>query len=326
MDNAPHPYQITSSILDSLTSIAERVGELEGMNLLKPSPKLRRKNRIRTVQSSLSIEGNELSLDQVTALLDEKRVMGPQRDILEVKNALQVYRILSDYDPFSLDSLCDAHRMLMQELVLEPGSFRRQAIGMIREKDMFHQAPHWKKVEPLMKGLFSYLKESSDHLLLKSCRFHYQLEFIHPFLDGNGRMGRLWQTRILMVYHPVFEYLPVEHLIIERQKEYYNVLVKSDGAGDCTIFIDFMLAQLNEALTMLMEETRSVTINTAGRLEQFKNRFSQKTFSRKDYQNIFKAISTSTASRDLSYGVNTGMLERIGDKRTAVYRFTKQGT
>lgn len=321
MNYVPSPYQITSRILDALTSVAEQVGKMEGMNLLKPSPKLRRKNRIRTVKSSLSIEGNTLSMDQVTALLDEKRVIGPQRDILEVTNALQVYRTLSNYDPFSVESLLHAHKTLMQRLVPDPGAFRRKAIGMIREKDIFHQAPHWKKVEPLVKGLFSYLNESSDHLLIKSCRFHYQLEFIHPFPDGNGRIGRLWQTRILMEYHPVFEYLPVEDLIVEHQVEYYRALVESDNAGDCTAFIDFMLAQIKEALKMLLEETRSVTINTSNRLQQFKSRFPQKMFSRKDYQNIFKSISTSTASRDLSYGVKSGLLERIGDKRTAVYRF-----
>ena len=323
MNYAPTPYQVTPRILNILTSIAEHVGRLEGMNLLKPSPKLRRKNRIQTVQSSLSIEGNTLSLDQVTALLDKKRVIGPQRDILEVQNAFIVYGGLSNYSPLSLDALLEAHGVLMQGLVAKPGAFRRKAIGMIRENDIFHQAPHWKKVGLLMNGLFSYLNESSDHLLIKSCRFHYQLEFIHPFPDGNGRMGRLWQTRILMSYHPVFEFLPVEHLIIEHQSEYYKVLAESDSAGDCTAFIEFMLVQIDEALKLLMAETRSVTITPASRLEQFKERFPQETFSRKDYQNIFKSISTATASRDLSFGCENGLLKRIGDKRTAVYRFLK---
>ncbi len=323
MKYEPSPYQITPGILNALTSIAEHVGKLEGMNLLKPSPKLRRKNRIRTVQSSLSIEGNTLSLDQVTALLDEKRVIGPRGDILEVKNAFKAYDNLSGHDPFSLDALLEAHRTLMQGLIPEPGALRRKAIGVIRDKDIFHRAPHWKKVVPLMNGLLAYLNESHDHLLIKSCRFHYQLEYIHPFQDGNGRMGRLWQTRILMDYHPVFEYLPVEHLIIERQDEYYKALAESDSAGDCTAFIDFMLVQIDEALKILMAETRAVTITTVDRLKQFRKRFSEETFSRKDYQNVFKSISTATASRDLRYGFENGFLERIGDKRTAVYRFLK---
>lgn len=323
MNYDPSPFQVTPGIVDMLTSVAGHVGKLEGMNLLKPSPKLRRKNRIRTVQSSLFIEGNTLSLDQVTALLDEKRVIGPQRDILEVKNAFSAYDDLSAYDPFSMNALLEAHRTLMKGLLPETGIFRKQAIGMIRGNDIFHQAPHWKKVEPLMKALFGYLNKGSDHLLIKSCRFHYQLEYIHPFLDGNGRMGRLWQTRILMMYHPVFEYLPIEQLIIEHQSEYYKALAKSDSAGDCTAFIDFMLAQINEALKLLLAETRSVTVSTDDRLAQFKKRFPQKTFSRKDYQNIFKSISTATASRDLSYGFKTGLLERIGNKRTAIYRFLK---
>lgn len=323
MNYKPFPYQILPGILDKLTSVAEHVGKLEGMNLLKPLPKLRRKNRIRTVQSSLSIEGNTLSLDQVTALLDEKRIIGPEKDILEVKTAFSAYAGISNYDPFSLDAFLESHRTLMQGLVAEPGAFRKKAIGVIRDKNIFHQAPHWEKVVPLMNGLFGYLNESSDHLLIKSCRFHYQLEYIHPFPDGNGRMGRLWQTRILMEYHPVFEYLPVEHLIIEHQSEYYEALAKSDRAGDCTAFIEFMLVQIDSALKIMMEETRSVTVTPADRLEQFKKRFPGKKFSRKDYQNIFKSISTATASRDLSYGFENGLLERIGDKRTAVYRFLK---
>lgn len=320
MDYTPAPYEITPEILNALASVAEQVGKLEGMNLLRPAPALRRKNRIRTVHSSLSIEGNTLSLDQVTALLNEKRVIGPQKEILEVKNAFSAYGSLSNYDPFSLDALLKAHRTLMKGLVPKPGGFRRQAVGMILGNDIFHEAPHWKQVVPSMNGLFAYLNESSDHLLIKSCRFHYQLEYIHPFEDGNGRMGRLWQTRLLMAHHPVFEYLPVEHLVVEHQGDYYKALAGSDSAGDCTPFIDFMLVQIDSALKILMAETRSVTVTPADRLAQFKNRLHQKTFSRRDYQNVFKSISSATASRDLSHGVETGLLERIGDKRTAVYR------
>jgi Fic family protein len=323
MNSEPFPYQATSDILNRLASLAEHVGKLEGMNLLKPSPKLRRKNRIQTVQSSLAIEGNRLSLDQVTALRDGKRVVAPRRDILEAENAFKVYGDLSEYSPFSLDALLAAHGALMQGLLPEPGAFRRKAIGILRGNDIFHQAPHAREVAPLMEGLFSYLAESRDHLLIKSCRFHYQLEFIHPFPDGNGRMGRLWQTRILMTYHPIFEYLPVEHLIIEHQDEYYKRLAESDRAEDCTTFIEFLLAQIDDALKILMAETRSVTVTAADRLAQFKKRFPGDTFSRKDYQNVVKSISTATASRDLSYGFETGLLERIGDKRTAVYRFMK---
>jgi Fic family protein len=323
MKYEPAPYQITPRILDMLTLIAEQVGKLEGMNLLRPSPRLRRKNRIHAVQSSLAIEGNTLSVEQVTALRDGKRVIGPRKDILEVENAFEAYGALSNYSPFSPEALLDAHSVLMQGLLPEPGTFRRQPIGIIRENDIFHQAPDWKEVGPMMEGLFTYLNESSDHLLIKSCRFHYQLEYIHPFPDGNGRMGRLWQTRILMAYHPVFEYLPVEHLVIQNQGEYYQRLAQSDSTGDCTAFIDFMLVQINDALKMLLAGTRSATISPADRLEQFKVRFQGNMFSRKDYQDIFKSISTATASRDLSHGVKTGLLERTGDRRTAVYRFRK---
>jgi len=315
------PYQITSEIVHSLAAIAECIGRLEGVNLTRPDPRLRRKNRIQTIQASLAIEGNSLTPGQVTALLDNKRIIGPHKDILEVKNAITAYHHLSEFAPLSLDSLLDAHALLMRGLSNESGSLRKGPIGVIRENDVFHQAPHWEKVPPMMQALFHYLNRSDDHLLIKSSRFHYQLEYIHPFLDGNGRIGRLWQTRILMLYHPVFEFLPVEHLIHERQQEYYRTLARGDDTCDCTAFVFFIVAQIEKALRQLIEETRGVTLTAENRLEIARTSFGEKTFSRKDYQNLLKTISAATASRDLKQGVKMKFLKRSGDKRTSVYRF-----
>ncbi len=315
------PCQITSEIVNTFASIAESIGQLEGVNLIQPGPQLRRKNRIRTIQASLAIEGNSLTRNQVTALLDKKRVIGPPQDILEVQNAITAYRRLAEFKPLAMDSLLEAHGIMMKGLVADPGSLRQGPIGVIRENNIFHEAPHWKEVELMMQALFHYLNESDDHPLIKSSRFHFQLEHIHPFIDGNGRIGRLWQTLLLMLYHPVFEFLPVEHFIRERQQEYYGALAKGDDTGDCTVFVAFILAQIEKSLKQLIEETRGVTLTAGNRLGIARTAFGEKTFSRKEYQNLLKTISTATASRDLHQGVMMGLLKRSGDKRTSVYQF-----
>ena len=319
----PCPFQMTARLANLLAAIAEAVGKLSAVTLAKPNPKLRRKNRIQTIQASLAIEGNTLTSEQVTALLDKKRVMGPKQDILEVQNAIQVYGRLGEFDPFSLPSFLEAHRILMQGLVNAPGELRKRPIGVIRERDIFHEAPGWQKVAPMMADFFEYLKTGNDHILFKSCRGHYQLEYIHPFMDGNGRMGRLWQTRLLMQYHPIFEFLPAEHLIHERQADYYRTLARGDDTGDCTDFIAFILEQLHRSLEQLLDDTRSVTPTADDRLEFARSVFAEGIFSRKDYQRRIKNISSATASRDLQHGVEIGLLQRSGDKRTAVYKFVR---
>ena len=315
------PFQLNTQIANALAAVAEAVGKLSAFTLQKPSPMLRRKNRIRTIQATLAIEGNSLTFEQVTALLDKKRVIGPQQDILEVQNAIETYQQIGKFNPFSLKSLLDAHRMLMQGLVATPGQSRKGPIGIVRPGNIFYEAPDWQNVRPMMRELFAYLKSSDEHLVVKSCLFHYQLEYIHPFMDGNGRMGRLWQTRILMQYHPVFEFLPVEHLIRENQKLYYRHLAKADDVGDCTEYIAFILEQLNESLGQLLADTRSVTLTASDRLEFARSIFKNTAFSRKDYQIHLKNISNATASRDLQHGVEIGLLQKTGDKRTATYIF-----
>lgn len=315
------PFQLNTQIANALAAVAEAVGKLSAVTLQKPSPKLRRKNRIRTIQASLAIEGNSLTFEQVTALLDKKRVIGPQQDILEVQNAIETYQQIGKFNPFSLTSFLDAHRGLMQGLVAGPGQLRKGPIGVVRPNNIFHEAPDWQNVGPMMQALFAYLQRSDDHWVVKSCRFHYQLEYIHPFIDGNGRMGRLWQTRILMQHHPVFEFLPVEHLIRRNQTLYYRHLAKADDVGDCTEFIAFILEQIDASLGQLLADTRSVTLTASDRLEFARSIFKKTAFSRKDYQTHLKNISNATASRDLQHGVKIGLLQKTGDKRTTTYVF-----
>jgi len=314
-------FNATSDVIHRLTDIAKRIGQLEGINYQRPTLKLRRENRIRTIQASLAIEGNSLTHDQVTALIDRKRVIGPRQDILEVRNAIAVYQQLAAFDPCSVDSLLSAHHGMMKGLIPSAGAFREGPIGVLRPGNRFHEAPPWREVVPMVRTLFDYLGMTDDHLLVQSCRFHYQLQYIHPFMDGNGRMGRLWQTLLLLRYHPVFEFLPVEEYIKEHQKDYYHELAVGDDTGDCTRFVVLMLTLISASLNDLIDQTGPVSLDAPARLQLARDTFGSRSFTRKDYLSVFKTISTATASRDLQLGVQTGLLEKSGDKRTAKYGF-----
>jgi Fic family protein len=314
------PYEITSKILTQIASISERIGEVNAVHLTKPPTELRKKNRIKTIQSSLEIEGNTLTVEQITDLLNDKRIVAPQKDIIEVKNAIEVYERLKQFNVYSLNSLCEAHKILMKDLIENAGKLRSSSVGIVKGNEMAHLAPPGEMVKPLINDLFSYLKKDDDLLLIKSCVFHYEFEFIHPFLDGNGRMGRLWQTLILKEYSSVFEFLPIETLIKEKQQEYYNVLGKSDNKGTSTDFIEFMLEIIKNALDDLLK-TQNITLTNTDRIEKFKDLTGLNEFSRQDYLRAFKNISSATASRDLKYAVENGVIEKYGDKRTTKYRF-----
>ena len=314
------PYEITSVILDLISSISEKIGEVKSARLIKPPTELRKRNKIKTIQSSLEIEGNTLTIEQITDLINDKRVLAPKKDIIEVKNAIQVYENLNKFNAFDIKSLCSAHKMLMNNLVDNAGKIRRTAVGIVKGEDVQHIAPPGDMVYSLLNDLFAYLKNDKDILLIKSCVFHYEFEFIHPFIDGNGRMGRLWQTMILKEYSPVFEFLPVETLVKEKQQEYYYVLGKSDNQGESTPFIEFMLDIINSALEDLLK-TQKVNPTQNERIEIFKSFIGNSEFSRQDYMRHNKDISSATASRDLKNAVENGILIKLGDKRTTKYKF-----
>jgi len=316
------PYQVTTKIIELIASISEKIGEVNSANLFKPPTELRRKNRIKTIQSSLEIEGNSLSLDQVTAIIDNKRIVAPKKDILEVKNAIKAYNSISDFNPTSLTSFCKAHAIMMGGLIDNPGKIRTKSVGIARGETVTHIAPPGNIVKSLVKELFDYLKKVKDLLLIKSCVFHYEIEFIHPFMDGNGRIGRFWQTVLLRQYSPVFEFLPIESLIKARQTEYYKILGESDNKGSSTGFIEFMLQLLNESLEDLLSN-QNVSLSGDERIEIFKDKVGKDKFTRQDYMRHFKAISSATASRDLKNAVDRGILLKSGDKRMTQYRFKK---
>ncbi len=314
------PYDITAEILNQIVSVSEKLGEINSYRLSRPAPKLRRENRIRSVHSSLAIEGNTLSIDQVSDVFDEKTVTAPHKDILEVRNAIDLYARIGEFDPFSISSFKKAHSVLMKDLTDAPGEFRTGSVGVVKGKEIAHLAPPGDRVAFLMKDLFSYIKNDKDAVLIKSCVFHYETEFIHPFTDGNGRMGRFWQTALLRSSYPVFEFLPVESIIKEKQQQYYNVLSFCDKTGKSTKFIEFMLMIIDSELgKILLTGTKILSSND--RLAEAKEKFGIEEFSRKDYIRLFKDISTATASRDLKSGVLSGNLVKTGEKRLSVYKF-----
>lgn len=312
------PYEITANILKSITSISEKIGAINANYLNKPSPKLRKENKIKTIHSSLKIEGNTLTEEQITALLENKRVIGPKKDVKEVLNAIEIYEHLGNYNPLNEKSFLKCHKDLMNDLIEDAGKYRKQSVGIMKGAEVEHFAPSHKNVAFLMKDLFDYLKKSDEIVLIKSCVFHYEMEFIHPFLDGNGRMGRIWQTLILIEKYPIFEFIPFETLISKDQKKYYSALSKSDKTGSSTSFIEYMLKVIEQSLNELLNFNQR-TFTDKDRLEYFIS-LNKREFTRKDYMAIFKDISGATASRDLKKGVELKLFQKVGDKNKTSYK------
>ena len=311
------PYDISPEILKLISSISIKLGEVNANFLDKQTPLLRKQNRIKTIHASLSIEGNTLSEDQITAILENKIVLGPQKDILEVLNAAKVYENIQSFNPNSIKSFLAAHKMLMSGLIENSGKFRNKGVGILKGSKITHVAPPHLNVPGLMTDLFDYLKKDDDLLLIKSCVFHYEMEFIHPFSDGNGRMGRLWQTLILQKAFPVFEFLPLETIVKDTQNEYYLSLSKSDYKGNSTPFIEYMLNVIDKSLNDLLDYNNRVMTDMQ-RIEYF-IQLGKNEFTRKDYMSVFKNISSATASRDLQKGTTLKLFKKEGEKNKAIY-------
>lgn len=235
------PFTVTDEITNLVIEIAEILGSISvsGDNL--PAPMLRKQNRIKTIQSSLAIENNSLSVEQITAIVEGKRVLGPPNEIQEVKNAIDAYNLLFELNPYKEADLLKAHRFMMTDLVKENGRFRSGGVGVFDGQRCIHMAPPAIRVPILIKDLMTWVKKTKVHPLISSCVFHYEFEFIHPFADGNGRIGRMWQTLLLMQWKPIFAWLPVESIVKEQQQKYYDAIALSDKQGNSTIFITFML-------------------------------------------------------------------------------------
>jgi Fic family protein len=279
--NYKPPFTISEKTLNLVAEIMEIVTKLTMIEVEGINPKLRRNNRIKTIQASLAIENNSLSLDQVTAILNGKRILGPGQDIKEVQNAYEAYELLLDFNPYDVSSLLEAHKILMNDLTKEAGTIRSGGVGIFAGENLIHMAPPASFVPEQISQLLLWAKNSEVHPLIKSCVFHYEFEFIHPFADGNGRMGRMWQTLILYKWKRLFGWLPVESLVKDRQDNYYKVLGECDKAADSVKFIEFMLESIRDSLVEI-SSTEQVCVQVSEQVEILLNAIGKDTVSGKE--------------------------------------------
>lgn len=310
------PFEITSQIIDLISLISEAIGEISSLENSPRHLELRKENRIKTIHSSLAIENNSLSIDQITAIIEGKRVFGSPNEIQEVKNALQAYELLISLNPYEEQDLLKAHKLMMAELVAQNGKYRTDGVGIFNGKSVVHFAPPADRVPFLMAELFDWLKDSDVHPLIKSCVFHYEFEFIHPFQDGNGRMGRLWQTVILKEWKSVFAWLPIETLIKENQEEYYKALNSSDSNASSTNFIVFMLQTILNTVKEIIENEKKITpkINVKITVNQRKilEAVRQNPFVTQEELASIVGIAKLNINKNMKKLQEQGILERIG--------------
>lgn len=313
MRNRKPPFEITNAILDDIAEIAELVGHVNALQDLSANPTLRRTNRIRTIYSSLAIEQNTLSLEQVTAVLNGKRVIAPPKDIAEVKNAYEIYEMMESLNPYSVDDLLSAHGVMTRGLVDESGCFRSGPVGVVdKQGNILHFGTLPDYVPGLVMELLDWVRESDFHMLIKSCVFHYELELIHPFADGNGRIGRLWHTLLLTQWKPMFAWLPVESIIHDRQDEYYQAINRSNNEAASTSFIEFMLSAMKEALMEAVQVRNTENMSREDQRWYQIKRFLKKngTITNADVREMFR-VSSSTANRILAKMTDDGKIQKI---------------
>lgn len=256
MENYIPPFDVTNKMLETCFGIMEDLGKLSGINEMERFPRLRRVSRVKSIHSSLAIENNTLSIGQVTDIVNGKRVLGAPDDILAVKNAIEAYQMIDEVDPFRIEDLLKVHGVMMGGLVGEAGCFRTGNVGVFGEKgNVIHTAPSYKLVHELMDQLFDWIKDADVQMLIKSSVFHYEFEFIHPFRDGNGRIGRLWQTALLASWKPIFKYIPIESVIKDRQEEYYIAIAQSTSEAKSNAFILFMLDAIAAAIKGILKDS-----------------------------------------------------------------------
>ena len=316
------PFTITDEITNLVIEIAELTGKMTVSQQLSKNPKLRRENRVKSIHSSLAIEQNSLTVEQVSDVIDGRRVLGPPQDILEVKNAFEAYEIMAGLDPYSVKDLLKAHKIMMNGLVKEAGVFRSKGVGVYAGDQLIHAGTPANYVPELIGQLFDWLRTSKLHPLVKSCIFHYEFEFIHPFADGNGRTGRLWHTLILAKWQEFFLWIPIETIIHERQSDYYKAINASNNAVESTIFVQFMLELIRDLLKELADGRAyggsyggdQAMTNKVLELIKENGKISAAQMAER------LGISQRQVQRIISQLKDDGVIERIGANRNGEYR------
>lgn len=321
------PFTITSKIIDLISRISEKIGEINSLENSPHHVELRKQNRIKTIHSSLAIENNSLSLEQITAIIEGKRVLGAPNEIQEVKNAIQAYELLLTLNPYEEKDLLKAHRLMMQDLVNRNGKYRNDGVGIFDGEQVVHIAPPADRVPLLMADLFEWLKKSDVHPLIKSCVFHYEFEFIHPFQDGNGRMGRLWQTVILKDWKDIFAWLPVETLVKENQAEYYKALSASDSNADSTIFTELMLSLILKTIEEIIESEKKVTLKVSVKVtvnqQKILEAINENPFVTQEELSEIVGISRKSIIQNMRKLQENGLLKRIGADKNGHWEVVK---
>ena len=313
MTNKQPPFEINERIMADVIEIAELVGRVSVTDKISMNPTLRRTNRIQTIYSSLAIEQNTLDIEQVTAVLSGKRVIAPPKDIAEVQNAYEIYDNMDKLNPYSIDDLLKTHSVMERGLLNEAGEFRSRPVGVAdSEGNILHFGTLPQYVPKLVQELLEWTEKSEIHLLIKSCVFHYEFELIHPFADGNGRMGRLWHTLLLSKWNPIFAWLPIESIIHDNQSEYYNAINVSNNNGNSTVFIEFMLSVIKQALQeSINDKPKNISSKSDLRWNKINDYLETHEYIlNSDVQKLL-GVSSATATRILVGFMKDGKLKRI---------------
>ncbi len=315
-------FTLTGKIFNLSGGISEILGQFKALNIVDVDPKLRKVNQIKSITSTCAIEGNSLNEQLVTDIVNNRRVIGDPREILEIKNALELYNTKAKLNYQNIKDHLKAHKILMKGLIDEAGQFRKTGVGITDGKTLIYKAPPAIEVESRMNELFDWINQEKDaNLLIQSAVFHCEFETIHPFTDGNGRMGRFWQHLMLIQHHPIFRFVPVETIVHHHQQKYYNALMKAQRSHESAGFVEFSLSTIFEALKLVLEEIGTYKkTSTESRIRAFVETFKGKEFTRKDYLSFYKGIAGLSASRDLALGVRLKLLTKLGDKRLTRYK------
>ncbi|MGD9493474.1 MAG: Fic family protein [Bacteroidales bacterium] len=313
-------FTISSRMLELVASVSEKSGAINALFLNKIPLHIQTENRFESIVSGLLLDGNNLNRKQIHDILMDSVPDWNNKETKEILNLLAVYKKIGQWHPYSFTSFCAAHRTLMDGLSESAGHLRTQNVGIRLYRKKIKTAPDPKHLESLLENLFSYVKTSRDLLLVRSCVFFYEISFIHPFEHGNGRLARIWLKILLNEYNPAFGSLAIESLMLSQKQQMHDVLSRCIRSGKSTLFIEFMLGLIDEALAILLQEKPPV-ISAEDRISAFRNGCIQEIFTRKDYIQFFKNISTATASRDLQTATDQGIIHKTGDKNQTVYRF-----